>query len=86
MGLANRLVAPGEALAAARDLAAQIAAFPQRCLRSDRRSALEQWDLPFAEALANELRRGLDVVNSGETRQGSARFAEGAGRSGSFET
>lgn len=84
MGLANRIVEPGQALAAARDLAGQIAAFPQRCLRSDRLSALEQWDVPFGEAIANETRRGLDVVNSGETVRGAARFVAGAGRHGSF--
>jgi enoyl-CoA hydratase len=86
MGLANRIVEPGQALAAARELAAQIAAFPQRCLRSDRLSALEQWDLPFPDAIANELRRGLEVVNSGESREGATRFAAGAGRHGSFTT
>ena len=45
MGLANRLTPKGEALAVARELARQIAAFPQRCMRSDRRSSFEQWDL-----------------------------------------
>ena len=54
MGLANRLTPKGEALAVARELAHEIAAFPQRCMRSDRRSSFEQWDLPLAEALANE--------------------------------
>ena len=84
MGLANRIVERGQALAAAREVAAQIAAFPRRCLRSGRLSALEQWDLPFQDAIANELRRGLDVVNSGESVEGAARFAAGAGRHGSF--
>lgn len=84
MGLANRIVQPGQALQAAKELAMQIAAFPQRCMRSDRLSALEQWDLEFEEALANETRRGLDVINSGETRDGAARFAAGAGRHGAF--
>jgi len=84
MGLANRIVQPGQALQAAKELAMQIAAFPQRCMRSDRLSALEQWDLEFEEALANETRRGLDVINSGETRDGAARFAAGAGRHGVF--
>ncbi|MBK6320009.1 MAG: crotonase/enoyl-CoA hydratase family protein [Dehalococcoidia bacterium] len=84
MGLANRLVPAGEALSGARELASQIAAFPQRCLRSDRLSALEQWDLEFEDALANETRRGIEVINSGETREGAARFAAGAGRHGSF--
>lgn len=84
MGLANRIVPSGGALAAAKELALQLAAFPQRCLRSDRLSALEQWDLEFDAALANETRRGLEVINSGETRAGAERFAAGAGRHGSF--
>ena len=84
IGLANRIVEPGQALTAARELAGQIAAFPQGCMRSDRLSALEQWDLPFDDAIANELRRGLAVVASGETAVGAGRFAAGAGRHGSF--
>lgn len=84
MGLANRIVQPGQALAAAKELAAQIAAFPQRCMRSDRLSALEQWDQDFDAAMANETLRGREVIASGETREGAARFAAGAGRHGSF--
>jgi enoyl-CoA hydratase len=82
MGLANRLVAPGEALPAAQRLAHELAASPQGCLRSDRASALEQWDLPTAEAMHNETRRGLEVIRSGETLAGAERFAAGAGRHG----
>jgi enoyl-CoA hydratase len=85
MGLANRLVAPGEARASAIALAGELAAFPQRCLRSDRRSALSQWGRTMEEALEEETRLGLDVIRSGETRDGAARFAAGAGRHGSFE-
>ncbi len=44
MGLANRIVDPGNALSAAKELARQIAEFPQRCMRGDRRSAYEAWD------------------------------------------
>jgi len=84
MGLANRLVEPGQALEAAKELARQLAAFPQRCLRSDRKSAREQWDLPFEEAMRNETRLGMAVIASGETQEGAARFAGGAGRHGSF--
>jgi enoyl-CoA hydratase len=82
MGLANRLTPPGEALAYAVALAQELAALPQGCLRSDRHSAYEQWDLPLDQALANEARRGLHVIASGETRAGAKRFAEGAGRHG----
>lgn len=84
MGLANRIVEPGQALNAAKELALQIAGFPQRCMRSDRLSALEQWDRDFDDAMANETRRGLEVIASGETREGASRFASGAGRHGAF--
>jgi enoyl-CoA hydratase len=85
IGLANRLTEPGGALDAARDLAREIAGFPQLCVRSDRRSAIEQWGLTNDDAMANEMRLGLATIRSGETRAGAARFAEGAGRHGAFE-
>jgi enoyl-CoA hydratase len=85
MGLANRLAEPGSALDAAVALAHELAAFPQRCLRADRRSAYEQWGMPLPTALENEVRGGLEVIRSGETREGASRFAAGAGRGGSFE-
>ena len=84
MGLANRVVEPGEALRAAKELAKQIASFPQRCVRSDRMSAYECWALPLDAALANEYRHGIATVNSGETREGAARFVSGVGRHGKF--
>ncbi|MCX7892164.1 MAG: crotonase/enoyl-CoA hydratase family protein [Burkholderiales bacterium] len=85
IGLANRVVPAGEARAAAEALAAEIARFPQACLRSDRASAYEQWDLALAAALANEFRRGMEAIGSGETVRGAARFAGGAGRGGRFD-
>ncbi len=84
-GLANRVVQRGAARDAAIALANEIAAFPQRCLRGDRLSSYEQWDLAMDEALVNETRRGIDVVRSGETLAGATRFAKGAGRHGAFE-
>jgi enoyl-CoA hydratase len=86
MGLANRLVPTGTALDAALELAEQLAAFPRRCLRADRASVLAQWSLPEDEALRRETRGGLEVIRSGETRTGASRFAEGAGRHGSFDS
>jgi enoyl-CoA hydratase len=82
IGLANRVVPAGTALAAATALAHELAALPQRCLRSDRLSAHEQWALPFDDALARETELGLATIRSGETREGAARFAAGAGRHG----
>jgi enoyl-CoA hydratase len=84
IGLANRVVEPGTARTEAEKLALQIAGFPQRCLQSDRRSAYEQFDLPFEEALKNEFRLGLATIESGETLEGAGRFAGGAGRHGKF--
>jgi len=84
MGLVNRLTEKGRALETARELAMQIAAFPQNCVRSDRMSAYEAWTMPLTESLANEYRHGIATVNSGETRAGASRFARGAGRHGKF--
>jgi len=82
MGLANRIVPKGQALVEAVTLANDLAALPQRCLRSDRMSALEQWSLGSREAMLNEFHRGMTVVNSGESKEGATRFAAGAGRHG----
>lgn len=84
MGLANQLTEPGGALAAAVELAHRLAAFPQACMRSDRRSSYEQWDLALPTAMANETQLGLAVIRSGETQAGAARFAGGEGRHGRF--
>jgi enoyl-CoA hydratase len=86
MGIANRLVPKGEARAHAIALAKDIAAFPQLCLRNDKRSALAQWDLDEEAAIMDEMAGGLKVIASGETVAGATRFAGGAGRHGSFKT
>ena len=84
IGLANRVVAQGESRKAAEELATQIAAFPQACMRSDRMSAYEQWGESLDDALKNEFYRGVDVVNTGETLRGVTKFSSGAGRHGKF--
>ena len=84
MGLANRVVADGQALEAAITLGRQIAAFPQGCLRNDRRSALDPWSLDWDAATAREIALGLETLKSGETVAGAARFAGGQGRGGAF--
>lgn len=84
MGLANRLVEKGEALSEAKNLARQLCQFPQLCMRSDRLSSYQQWDLNLDSAIQNETRLGLEVIKSGETREGAQRFANGEGRHGQF--
>jgi enoyl-CoA hydratase len=81
MGLANRIVDDGRALAEAQALAIQIASFPQRCMRADRASAYAQWDLSLADALRQEGAGGYPVVFE-EGVAGAVRFAAGAGRHG----
>jgi len=81
MGLANRVAPAGQALAVAQEWAAQIAALPQRCLRNDRMSMLEQWSMTEDEAIANEWRHGMDSLADG--LGGAQSFVDGAGRHGS---
>jgi len=83
MGLANRLVAPGQALPAAIALARDLASRPQAALRSDRLSSYEQWSLTLEDALAAEYRHGVVALESAEFMSGLERYASGAGRHGS---
>ncbi|NVJ02541.1 crotonase/enoyl-CoA hydratase family protein [Myxococcus sp. AM009] len=84
MGLVNRVVPRGQAREAAESLARQVAAFPQACLNADRRSAYTQAGLGTEEALRQEFARGVKVLES-ESIVGATRFAQGAGRHGTFE-
>jgi enoyl-CoA hydratase len=83
IGLADRISPDGGALAAAIDLAKQIAAFPQTCMNSDRLSAYRQWDFDIEGALAHEALAGVAPLREGAAA-GARRFTEGAGRGGSF--
>ena len=83
MGLVNRVVPDGTARAYAEELAREISAFPQVCMRGDRLSAYEQFDLSFEEAIANEFNHGMAALKI-ESIAGASRFARGAGRHGAF--
>ena len=84
IGLANRVAPKGGALACALELAEQISAFPQQCLRNDRLSALEQWSLSWDEAQAFEVKVGLETLRAGSAVEGASRFVAGQGRGGVF--
>jgi enoyl-CoA hydratase len=84
IGLANRVVPSGMARAAAEDLAAQIAAFPQSCVRHDRLSVLDQDGLDETAAMRGELAHGRQVLAGEEIAAGVAAFQSGAGRHGAF--
>ena len=80
MGLANRVVPKGQAREKAEELAAELAALPQQCMRADRMSQLNQWGLNETDAMDFEFgsltRVAADMV------EGARRFAQGAGRHG----
>jgi enoyl-CoA hydratase len=80
IGLANRVVPKGQARQRAEELAAELAALPQQCMRSDRRSVLHQWGRPESEALDFEFASISRVA--AEAMEGAGRFAAGAGRHG----
>ncbi len=82
MGLVSRVVPDGTSRAAAEALASELAAFPQRCMREDRLSLLEQDGMDEPTALANEFARGLRSLE--DVAAGLERFRSGAGRHGSF--
>jgi enoyl-CoA hydratase len=84
MGLVNRVVPAGSSRQAAEDLAAQLAALPQACMRGDRMSALEQEGLPDEDAMAAEFRHGVASMAAmrADGFAGVERFRSGAGRHG----
>jgi enoyl-CoA hydratase/carnithine racemase len=82
IGLANRLVPEGAALATAREMAAAMAEFPPQSLSHDRLSTYRQWGLPVADAIDQEFASRADAA---EAEQGAARFVQGAGRHGAFQ-
>lgn len=84
MGLVDRVVDDGSARAEAEALAAQIARFPQACMRADRRSAYAQWDHAWDDAMRGEFEGGVKVLAEGV--EGARRFRDGAGRGGSFSS
>ncbi len=84
IGLATRVVPAGASRVEAEKLAAEIARFPQGCMRSDRRSAYACLPLELGAALRREYEHGVAAL-AGETVDGATRFARGAGRHGRFE-
>lgn len=83
IGLANRVVPDGQARAAAESLAAEIARFPQLCLRADRMNVHLQAGQSMDAAIDAEFARSVLVIEQ-ESLSGAQRFARGAGRHGDF--
>ncbi len=82
IGLASRVVADGTSRVAAEALAAELAALPQTCMRSDRRSAYETEGVPHDDAMRREFELGMKTMATSGVAEGAARFVAGAGRGG----
>ncbi len=83
IGLVHRVVPSGTARQYAEALAAELAAFPQQCLRNDRLSLLGQQGLDEEEALRQELAYGVRSL-AADAGAGARRFSSGEGRHGAF--
>jgi enoyl-CoA hydratase len=84
MGLANRVVEKGKAREEAENLAAQLAEFPQACMRNDREAVYRGFGLDFDAAIELEFKLGMRTIESGETTAGAGRFSGGEGKHGGF--
>jgi enoyl-CoA hydratase len=85
IGLVNEVVPRGRSLQRALELAHQIAAFPQICVRNDRKAVYEGIGRSLEEGLQIEARLGTEVIRSGEPYSGAKAFQEGKGRGGQFD-
>jgi len=83
-GLANRVVENGQSRQESEKLAREIVSLPKICMRNDRKSTYEQFNLNLEDALANEFELGLKTLESGEYLKGSEAFTKGKGKHGSF--
>lgn len=79
----NRVVPAGTARSAAEAFALSLCAFPQRCMRADRWSALHQHGKSERLALEHESAHALAIVRD-ESIAGATRFTRGQGRHGQF--
>ena len=85
IGACESVVPDGESRAAAEAMAQEIARFPQRCVRADRTSAIRQHGRTIREAMKYEWQNGQSPMHQ-EAVEGAARFSQGLGRHGDYET
>jgi enoyl-CoA hydratase len=76
VGLVNKLVPPGQALAAAMELAGRIALGAPLALAASKRVIVESADWPAAEAFARQSEIISPIFGSKDAREGAAAFAE----------
>jgi enoyl-CoA hydratase/carnithine racemase len=85
-GLVNEVVAPGQSLKRAVELAQGLAKFPQMCMRNDRQAVYTGLGKELPDGLLIEARLGMETMKSGEPLTGSQEFKRGIGRKGEFHS
>jgi len=83
-GLVNEVVAPGQSLKRAVELAQVLAKFPQMCMRNDRQAVYAGLGKDLPDGLRIEAKFGVETLKSGEPQVGSQAFKMGKGRRGEF--
>jgi enoyl-CoA hydratase len=76
LGLVNRLVEPGKAVAAALDLAQMITANAPLAVAAVKRVVRESADWPMAEAFARQENIAKPILASDDAKEGARAFAE----------
>ena len=85
IGLYAQIVPDGTVRAAAETLAAQIASFPQLCMRTDRWSTMHYaYEQSVIEGMKKEFQNGVPIVRE-ESIKGAKHFVQGQGRHGQFQ-
>jgi enoyl-CoA hydratase len=80
IGLVNEVAPQGESLRRALELARQIAAFPQMCLRHDRQAVYQGLGRSLEEGLRIEAELGAEAVGAGASETGAAALQDWKGR------
>ncbi|HWZ19710.1 MAG TPA: crotonase/enoyl-CoA hydratase family protein [Ktedonobacteraceae bacterium] len=83
-GLVNEVVAPGQSLKCAVELAQTLAKFPQMSMRNDRHAVYAGLGKEMSDGLRIEASFGIETMRSGEPQAGSHEFRSGRGRKGDF--
>lgn len=83
-GLVNEVVAPGQSLKRAVELAQTLAKFPQMSMRNDRHAVYAGLGKELSDGLRIEASFGIETMRSGEPQAGSQEFRSGRERKGDF--
>ena len=82
----NEVVAPGQSLKRAVELAQALAKLPPMSMRNDRKAVYAGLGKDLHQGLRIEAGFGIKTMQSGEPQTGSQEFQKGKGRKGVFHS